>query len=191
MALWKTLGKIAGVAAAPFTAGASLSALPMIDAIGGAAGSASEAMTNNRSNAANAEIQKIGMRQGQDRDFFGAMLDKDTAQRNNAGDAWKRMLQASHVAGGGMKSPGLAGHYSRPAPAPNEDAVAMASDPTLRSALLSRANFEHDPYGGEAPTRDIDFSALDKTAKSGFWEKLLGIAGAGASAYGAATGGEK
>jgi hypothetical protein len=187
MGFFSVLGKIGAGIAAPFTGGASLAAIPMIDAIGSGLGAASQSMTDNRSNQGNIEVQKIGLQQGQDRNFFNAMLDKDAAQRANAGDAWKRLLRSSYVAGGGMKSPGLAGAYSRPAPRPNASMVSAASDPALRQALLSRVNYQHDPYGGELPTRGLDFAALDKTGKSGFWEKLLGIGGAAASGYSAAA----
>lgn len=192
MGFFSVLGKIGTGIGDLFTGGLASKAInPIIDAAGGGASAASQSMTNDRSNKANVEVEKIGLQQGQDRNFFNAMLDRDSAQRANAGDAWKRMLQASYVGGGGMQSPGLAGAYSRPAPRPNAAMMSAANDPALRQALLSRLNFQHDPYGGEMPTRGLDFAALDKTAKSGFWEKLLGIGGAAASAYGGLAGGKK
>jgi hypothetical protein len=45
----KGIGKIGAVAASPFTAGASLAAIPAIDAIGAGLGAASEAQASNRS----------------------------------------------------------------------------------------------------------------------------------------------
>lgn len=156
----------------------------VMDVAGAGMGAASDAMTADRSNAGNIEMQKLQMGQTQDRNYFNTMMDRDTAQRTNAGDAWKRLQQAAYLKGGGMKSPGLAGPYSRPAPQVSPDAMTMASNPALKEALMSRATYQHDPFGGEMPTRTLDTTGLDKTAKSGFMEKLLGIAGGAATAYG-------
>jgi hypothetical protein len=173
---WGFLGDIAK-AAVKFIPGVGPVADTIMDVAGGALSAGSKSMTEGRSNQANTELEKMKLQQLQDKSYFGTMLEKDAAQRTNAGDAWKRLMQTSYVANGGMKSPGLAGQYSRPAPTISPEMRQAAANPELFQALLSRANYTHDPLGGEAPSRMLDTAALDKTAKSGFLEKMLGIGG--------------
>lgn len=181
---WGFLGSLAK-GLVKFIPGIGPVADTIMDVAGGAATAGAKAMTANRSNAGNVELEKLKLNQGQERNYFGTMLDKDSAQRANAGDAWKRLLQTSYVANGGMKSPGLAGAYSRPAPKISPEMQQAALNPALRTALLSRADYTHDPFGGELPTRTLNTAALDKTAKSGFLEKLLGFGGAALTGLGA------
>jgi hypothetical protein len=68
MSFWKALGKIGSVAAAPFTGGMSLSAIPVLDAIGGIAGGAAQGSANQRTSevpgqvaAYNANLNAQGM----------------------------------------------------------------------------------------------------------------------------------
>lgn len=185
----KPVLKIGAAAAAPFTGGGSLAAMPVIDAIGGGATAASGAMTTDRSNKANLEATKLKLNQDQEQNYFKTLMDRDKAQNDNAASAFKRLLNVTYMGNpeGHVKTPGLAGQYSRAIAGPNDAQVNMSNGP-LRDALYNRAAFLTDPLGGEAPTRTLDTSALDKTGKSGFWEKLLGIAGGAASAYGSLRG---
>lgn len=181
---WGFLGSLAK-GLVKFIPGVGPVADTIMDVAGGALSKGSQSMTQGRSNQANTELDKLKLNQGQERNYFGTMLDKDAAQRANAGDAWRRLMQTSYVANGGMKSPGLAGPYSRPAPKIAPDMQQAAANPALREALLSRANYSHDPLGGEMPTRTLNTAALDKTAKSGFLEKMLGFGGAALTGLGA------
>lgn len=145
----------------------------LLDAASGGLSGASRTMTANRSNEANMLMSKMAVQERM-------MNDRDQAQRLNAGDAWKRLLQANYLKSGGMQSPGVAGAYSRPAPKVSPDSMKMASDPNLQSALMSRATYQHDPFAG----MDTSFTALDKTAKPGFMEQMLGYGGLATGALG-------
>jgi hypothetical protein len=185
MSFWKGLLKGAAGVAAPFTGGASLAAIPMIDAIGGGLSAASNSMTNNRSQQGNIEDEKLRLGQTQERNYFDTLLDADKARNNNAESAFKRLLNITYMGNpeAHVTSPGVAGKYSRPIAGPSQAQVDMANGP-LRDETYNRATYGTDPLQGQMPLRTQDYSALDNTGKSSIWEKLLGIAGAGASAYG-------
>lgn len=186
MSFWKGLLKGAAVAGAPFTGGASLAAIPMIDAIGGGASAAADSMTNNRSQQGNIEAEKLRLNQGQENNYFNTLLDADKQRNQNADSAFKRLLNITYMGSPErVTTPGVAGKYSRPIAGVTPAQYDMAQGP-LRDETYNRATYGTDPLGGQMPTRTLDFSALDKTGKSSIWEKLLGIGGSAAQMYGAA-----
>lgn len=188
MSFWKGLLKGAAGVAAPFTGGASLAAIPMIDAIGSGLSASSNSMTNNRSQKGNIEAEKLRLNQNQESNYFNTLLDADKQKNANADSAFKRLLNITYMGNpeAHVKTPGVAGQYSRQIAGPSEAQVNMANGP-LRDETYNRATYGTDPLAGQMMNRELDFSALDKTGKSSIFEKLLGIAGAGASAYGAAA----
>lgn len=184
--LLKGVAKGAAGVAAPFTGGASLAAIPMIDAIGSGLGAASNSMTNNRSQQGNIEDEKLRLGQTQERNYFDTLLEADKQKNANAQSAFKRLLNVTYMGNpdAHVTSPGIAGKYSRAIAGPSAAQVEMANGP-LRDETYNRATYGTDPLQGQTPTRVQDYSAMDKTGKSSIWEKLLGIGGAASSAYGA------
>lgn len=179
MSLWKTLGKIGSFAAAPFTGGASLSAIPVIDAIGGGASSAADSMASNRGTQIDIEFEKLREKRQQEQDFFDAILRREQERRAAGNDAWKKLQQASYISNWAPRPGPNVSPYTKPLVAPANDIVAMARTPEMWAELSKRAAYQ-DPYGGEMPTRAPDFTGVDKRRDPGFWEKLVGVAGAAA-----------
>lgn len=168
MSFWSTLGKIGAGVAAPFTGGASLAAIPMIDAIGGAASAGSQAAASNRGTALQAMMDQDRMRM--------AAADQ---QRTGESDILKKLAQTAYLKSGGAQY----GPTSTPAgmlptfgfgPRP-ASAEQMAGASTLEQELQKRLT---------APPMQLQDYA--SKMKPGFWEKFGGILGAGAGAYGAA-----
>lgn len=163
MSFWSALGKIGAIGAAPFTGGASLAALPLIDAVGAGINGATQAAASNR-----------GTR-------LQAMMDQDQLQmaanrenRTAESDVLKKLAQTGYLARGGAQfQPSTPYSYSF-APQGASDTQKQAAN-TLEAELMRRL---------QNPMRLQDYG---KQMQPGFWERLGGIIGPAASAYGAAS----
>jgi hypothetical protein len=171
MGLFSVLGKIGAGIAAPFTGGASLAAIPMIDAIGGGASSAAQSMANNRGSAAELTLDANDQ-------FERQLLARELEKRNARNDALRQSIFSSLLAQ--YQAP------QRPAGMPaspfaNLGAVGLDATQFAAQDALNRLR-----AGDTLPA--LQRPDISKFTKSSIWEKLLGIGGAAASAYGAAYG---
>lgn len=170
MSLFSVLGKIGGVVAAPFTGGASLAALPMIDALGKGASSAAQSMASNRGSAAELTLDAND-------DFERQLLARELEKRNARNDALRQSVFASLLAGyrAPTRPEGMPQPVFRDLGAPGSHALNVAA----RDAVARL-------HGGDTLPA-LQRPDLSKFTKSSIWEKLLGFGGAAASAYGAAS----
>lgn len=162
MSFWSALGKIGAVAGAPFTGGASLSAIPVIDAIGAAAGAGSQAAASNRGTKLSALMDQDAMR-----------MRAAQEQRTSESDALRKLAQAKYISDGGA-------HFKSTTPysysfAPEAPGVKQHEAATLlENEMMKRLS------------NPMQLSDYGKQMNPGFWEKFGGMFGAGASAYGGA-----
>lgn len=153
------LGKIGAGVAAPFTGGASLMAIPAIDAIGSAAGAGSQASAQNRGS----KLQ--------------ALMDQDTMrmrlageQRMSESDALKKLAQAKYLSDGGA-------HFKSTTPynysfAPEAPGVKQHEAATLmEDEMMKRLS------------HPMQLSDYGKQMNPSAMERILGIVGAGAKGY--------
>lgn len=156
----KPVLKIGAAAAAPFTGGASLAAMPVIDAIGGAASSGAQGMAANRGANADLEVQRQQTN-----------INNESVRNKSAGDAWQQLLRMAYIgapASQRVQSPGIS-RYSRPIAGPTAMQQTLANSQMIRKPLLDRASFNYNP---------VDWARLEKQQKQSGWEKVLGIIGA-------------
>ena len=164
MSFWSGLAKIGAVAGAPFTGGASLSALPLIDVVGAGAGAASQASASNRGTQAQLLM---------DQDLMRLRARED--QRTGEGDALKKLAQTGYLQRGGANfKPSTPYSYSF-APQGATDAQKQGAA-TLEQELLRRLQ------GGQMQLADYS-----KQAKPSFWERLGGVVSAVAPAVSGAV----
>lgn len=163
MSFWGALGKIGAGIAAPFTGGATLAAIPAIDAIGAAASAGSQAAAQNRGSKLQALMDQDLMRQRFAQD-----------QRTSETDAIKKLAQAKYLSQGGANFKSTTPYSYSFAPT-NASEAQMSAASTLEDELLRRMS------------NPMQLSDYSKQMKPGFWEKFGGIIGASASAYGAAS----
>jgi hypothetical protein len=167
MSFWSSLGpllgKVGASVAAPFTGGASLAAIPAIDAIGAAAGAGSQAAASNRGTK------------------LSALMDQDTMrmraageQRTSESDALRKLIQARYISNGGAHfKPTTPYSYSFAPEAPGVKEHEAAT--LLENEMMKRLS------------NPMQLSDYSKQMNPGFWEKYGGMFGAGASAYGGLT----
>lgn len=159
MSFWSGLGKIAAVGAAPFTGGASLSALPLIDALGAGAGAASQASASNRGTQAQLLMDQDVMR-----------LRARDDQRTGETDAMRKLAQTGYLQRGGADfKPSTPYSYSF-GPQGATDAQKQGAA-TLEQELLKRLQ------GGQ-----MQLSNYAQQAKPSIWERIGGIVSAVAPA---------
>jgi hypothetical protein len=182
MGFWGTLGKIGGaiggIAAAPFTGGGSLAALPAILGAGGAAlGAISQGKAQNRGAEFGGQLDLERLLMERDAQFFNQNIAREQEGRAGASDAWRKLLSAQHTI-----SPTPRPNVSPYSAAPRQATGAeMQGADALTQEVLARLT------GGNpiaAPTQR-PLSVDPKLLKSGWLEKLAGYGGAGLSAYGA------
>lgn len=155
MGFWSTLGKIGGGiaagVAAPFTAGASLTALPTI--LGGAAGALGAISQGQASNRG----EKLSGQMDLERLLMERELTNDRTQQN----AWQRLLSSQHVA-----SPG-----ARPQLSPYSIAPRQATDLEMQGAnALSQNALAR--LQAPNPQLNVDRGLLDP----GILERITGYA---------------
>lgn len=201
MSIWSKLGKIAlaaaPIAAAPFTGGGSLALLPTVLSAGGAVASAmSGSAAANRDAKATASLAQQKEQDQQQRDFQDQMIARETSDRAGQSDAWKKLQQASYVAGGGanqaptMTTSGRAlapTSFSPKAAGADEVAAATALQGQTRDDLM--AGRFHTNGGAPTPlTAPKPFVFDPKLLDPSIWEKLGGIAGPALGAIGGMMG---
>ena len=161
MSFWSTLGKIGSVAAAPFTGGASLSALPVIDALGNVLGGAAKGSADQRM----AEVPGMV-------NTYNANLNGQQFNANEQDRGFKRQMLASLL--GGVQDASI----SRPegSTIPN-----FQVSGGLRPSAISGKDSLIASLG--APTMSAP-SPLEMP-KAGLGEKIMGGIGLGANILGA------
>lgn len=162
MSFWSALGKIGAGIAAPFTGGASLAAIPAIDAIGKAAGGAAGAMANNRGAAG-------AMKLDEQAQFEQQLLAREEEKRRARNDAMKQSVYASLL---GQFHPG-----ARPAGISASPFASLGAGGTMAANEVGSQSMRRllqpdlvNPSAPPALTR-LD---LSKELKPSLWEKLLG-----------------
>ncbi len=170
MSLFSVLGKIAAIGAAPFTAGSSLAALPAIDAIGAGLSSASQSMANNRGTAAELTLDANDQ-------FERQLIARELEKRNARNDALRQSVFGSLLSQ--YQAP------TRPAGMPQSPFTNLGATGTDAATFAAQDALARLRAGDTLPSlQKLD---LSKYTKSSIWEKLLGVSGAAASAYGAAN----
>ncbi len=145
---WGWLGKLGAGIAAPFTGGASLAAIPVIDAIGAGLGGASQASANNRGQRFNGQMDLAALLMARDRsmadlnaqadnDFFDQTVRREQENRTGRDDAWKKLLSAQRVTNPGAR-PQLSPYSTAPRQATHaETTAATALSEEARNRLLT------------------------------------------------------
>jgi hypothetical protein len=175
MGFWSALGKIGSVVAAPFTGGASLGLLPVIDTIGQMAGGAATSMAGNRG-------AELTARQLQDQ----IAVQRAAEDRAERGDAWKKLLHTDYTMGSKGYAPAQltsqftgtnalptfgTAHTGGPSGAVQQGATG------LQREVLRRLQ------GGSTLPPPAD---VTKLSQMGGWEKFLNVLSPAASFAGAA-----
>jgi len=107
----KTIGKIGSVAAAPFTGGASVAGLSVIDALGGAGKAlqaSSQASASNRGTKfegqldyarllAERDAENARLKAQADNDFVDNTIKREVEGRAGRQDAWRKLLSAQNL----------------------------------------------------------------------------------------------
>jgi hypothetical protein len=177
-AIGKGLGAIGGIAAAPFTGGASLAALPAILGAGGAAlGAISQGQASNRGQEFGGQLDLERLLMDRDAQFQNQQIAREQEGRTSGKDAWRRLLSAQHTI-----SPG-----ARPSLSPYSVAPRQATGAELQGADAMTQEVLARLMGGNpiAEPTQRPLAVDPKLLKSGWLEKLAGYGGAGLSAYGA------
>ncbi len=177
MSWWKTLAQIGLVGAAPFTGGASLAAMPLVNAIGSGASAAADSMAKNRGTELSAGLDA-------NKQFEDELLKREAFNQQSQNNNLRQSVFSSLLAGyqPPARPAGITSAFASPGQ-PGQDALNF----TAKDALAKL-------QGGPALSLPTNTDMADPRAmaaqlsKSSAWEKLLGILGAGASAYGATAG---
>ena len=170
MSLLSILGKLGAGVAAPFTGGASLSAIPLIDALGKGASSAAQSMAGNRGTAAELTLDA-------NQQFEQQLLARELEKRTARNDALRQSVFGSLLAG--YQAP------TRPNGMPRAAFGNLGAVGTDAAQFAAQDALNRLRAGDMMPA--LQRPDLSKNTKSSIWEKLLGIGGAAASAYGAAS----
>lgn len=163
MGFWSGLASLGGIAAAPFTGGASLAL------VGRGASAASQGMANNR--ASQAELALDANEQ-----FERALLARELEKRNARNDALRQSVFGSLLANyqpSGLGAPGRVSPFN------------LGNTGTSALTLASQDALSRLQNPNALPAMTDPRTLVAKYGKSGFWEKLLGVGGAIASAAGA------
>jgi hypothetical protein len=191
MGLWSTLAKIGGIAAAPFTGGASLALPAVLEAGGSMLSAGANASASNRGAQIEAAIEQERLRQQQQRDYRDALVQREQEGRASATDAFKKMQQATYLIHRGDYNPATVTSQGQPMQLASFGFGPRASTETeltgshaLRNEVMQRLQGGNQIPEVQAPT---PFTIDPKLLKGSIWEKLAGIAGPALATYGAAT----
>ena len=179
MGFWSTLGKIGSIGAAPFTGGASLAALPAIDAIGAGLGAAAQGMANNRGAKFQGQLDLERLLMQREQNAFNNQVTREQEGRAGQADAFRKLMAAQRVA-----SPA-----ARPNVTPYAAPRRMATDAELSGADALTQQVLARLQGGNPITLPAErqMQVDPKLLNAGVLERIFGIAGAGATVYGAAS----
>lgn len=172
MGFWSTIGKGLGIAAAPFTGGASLAAIPAIDAISKGMGNASQAQASNRGTKAELMLDQNSALERE-------LLAREAEKRQAQGTAYQNAVRADYA--NNFKP------AARPEGIPNisfgpglSQAGKGASSELFNQAMtrlqapdLSRGQTGMPAYKDLSTNKDFK-----KTLTPGIWERILGYGSA-------------
>jgi hypothetical protein len=184
MGFWSTLGKIGAGVAAPFTGGASLAAIPAIDAASKALGSGSQAAASNRGT-------KAELMMDQNRDLEAQLLAREREKRDAQQQAYRAAMTGAHATSWKplARPAGIPGSY-RPMDALGLDAGRMLNQQGRMRLGADDLN-SRDSMSGMPAYRDLTKDKqFQKTLNPGFWEKLAGVGSAVLPLVGGAFGKE-
>jgi len=170
MSFLSILGKLGAGVAAPFTGGASLGAIPLIDALGAGASNAAKSMAQNRGTSAELTLDA-------NKQFEDELMRRELEKRASRNDALKQSVFAS-----------LLGQYQpaqRPVGMPQSPYQGLGAIGGQATSFAAQDALNRLKAGDQLPA--LARPDLSKFMKSSLWEKLLGIGGAAAGAYGAAS----
>lgn len=169
MGFLSTLGKIGAGIAAPFTGGASLAAIPAIDAIGAGMSGAAGSMAHNRGTQAQLELDS-------QRQIEEQLLRREMEKRTARNDAMRQSVFGSM----------LANYQPQARPAGMPQSPFNLGDIGSRALQFGSQDALGRLQGGDQMPA-LQRPDVSKLAKPGFLERVLGIGGAVAGAYGAAS----
>ena len=180
MGILSKLLKVGAGVAAPFTGGASLAAIPAIDAFGKAAGGGAQAMASNRGTKAELLMDSQKALEEQ-------LLARELEKRQAGSDAYKKSIMASLAANWQSPSgpPGVTPVRFGGPNGPGNDMNRMAGGEMFGQSM--RRLLQPDlvnPTGMPAYQSMMDNPAFKKTMNPGILEKLLGIASVAAPVAG-------
>jgi hypothetical protein len=202
MSVWSTILKIAPYAAAPFTGGASLAAVPFTSAIGSTASGAAKGMASNRGTQIDVGLAEQKVRQDQQDAYQRAQLAKSQEDRTSLTDAMKKLAVSeyranaqpytppvfhSNVAGVRDFTPATPANLGIPGPMSDFERAGPAG---MQQEIMKRlAGQSTMPVMPPNPYEAGNQYTVDpKLRKGGIWEKIFNILGPAASIYGAARG---
>lgn len=177
----KGLGKIAAIGAAPFTGGASLTALPMIDGISNALGSGAQSAASNRGTKAELMLD-------QNSDLERQLIAREEEKRSAQGNAYRNAMLGSRAATWkpSARPSGVPGSYAQT----NAQGANLAGNELFKQAMLRmQAKDMQDQSGMPAYRNLANDKDFKKTMNPGFLEKLAGFGSAVTPLVGAAFGG--
>lgn len=171
----KPVAKIASVAAAPFTGGASLSALPAIDAlgsIGAATGAASQAQASNRGTQFGGQLDLMKLLMDRDQQYQDMQIAREKEGRAGSGDAFRQLMAAQRVLSP-RQGPSISG-YTRAQPT---DAARQGADALTREVMarLEGGNPLAQVTNRPVTNNDAGFRVDPNLLKAGKMESLLGL----------------
>lgn len=176
--LGKVLGAVAPIAAAPFTGGASLAALPgILGAAGQGLGALSQGQAQNRGAQFEGQLALEKLLMERDQQGFSNAIAREQEGRAGSTDAFRKLLAAQRVS-----NPG-----ARPQLSPYSVAPRQATGAELQGAdALTQEVLARLTGGNPIPQFSAHQNVVDpKLLKAGFWEKLAGYGGAGLTALSA------
>lgn len=189
----KPVAKLGSIAAAPFTGGASLAALPAIDAVGAAMGAGSQANANNRGQQFTGQLEmarilneRNRLNADADNDFFNQTVAREQENRAGRQDAWRKLLSAQRVT-----NPGAQPNLSPYAIAPRQATHAETTAATALSEEVRNRLINGNPMPEVTRRTVSDPMALidPKLLKAGKGESISGWLSALLDGYSAAAGG--
>jgi hypothetical protein len=185
MSIWSTLGKIGAIGAAPFTGGASLGAIPLIDAFGNVAGEVAKGREANRNTQAGQNFNQDQLRLRADENRlasakFNAAMPGQRANDAVRGDTLANIQDAAFTGSGrdlgitGGLRPSLLSGQTRAlgqamgAAASGNTGAGAQMDPG-RAALLQQLAGSYQPFQPNftTPTELPKANALDAILQLG------------------------
>lgn len=177
MGFWGTLGKIGAGIAAPFTGGASLAAIPAIDAIGAGLGAFSQGQAQNRGAKFQGQMDLEQLLMARDQQGFNNAIAREQEGRAGSSDALRKLFATGH-----LLNPG-----ARPQLSPYSVAPRQASDAERTGASALQAEVLARLQGGNpiAQFQQRPLSVDPKLLNAGVLERIFGAAAPVLTALGA------
>lgn len=174
MSFLSILGDIGAGIAAPFTGGISLAAIPAIDALGAGASKTASNLASDRGTSAQLTLDA-------QRQFENELMARQQNQRTAQANALKQSIFASMLQG---YQPA-----QRPMGVPQSAFQGLGATGNQATSFIASDALNRLKAGDQLPSlQPLDVSQYTSPS---IWEKILGIGGAAASAYGAASANQK